>query len=89
MQYKLFLSADPKQSSGNVTQYLTSSWKFSALGLRCLMPSSWTPSPPANLQVDFSFVKALMNIEVVSTSTFSDQGSRQVLEISWKLLLLI
>lgn len=87
MQYKLFLSADPKQSSGNVTQYLTSSWKFSALGL--LMPSSWTPSAPANLQVDSSFVKALMNIEVVSTSTFSDQGSRQVLEISWKLLLLI
>lgn len=92
MQYKLFLSVDPKQSSGNVTKYLTFSWKFSTLGLHCLMqshlslPSSWIPSPPAYLQVDSSFVKALMNIKVVSTSTFSDQGSRQVLEMPWKLL---
>lgn len=33
MQYKLFLSVDPKQSSGNVTKYLTFSRKFSTLGL--------------------------------------------------------
>lgn len=43
---------------------------------------------PTYLQVDSGFAKALRNTEEVSISSVSDQhvlGSRQILEMSWKL----
>lgn len=83
--HKLFLSVDPKQSSGNVTKLFNIFMKVlyieTSLSHAIVLNSAKVMDSlsPADFQVDCSFAKVTMNIKVVSTSTFSYKG--QILEI--------